>query len=525
MSILQETQWEPPADGYVPIPLEWLPSPDHSELTHITTPTEAAEQHAALTPMQETVLQTATQVHSDQQHQEPGVAASMQAPVMHAAVQAQEEQQHPTDAATTAHSLLQQEGELSQQLSAAHLSPDVAQHKTEHQQANGSWGDHPHAVHDTSLTPKHSRRTVAARPESSGLMTSIPEPQGTHVRFDSDSDAQPSCPDELPCQTQLDVQPTHQTSINSPASNANLYNPVQGKLQCKATAEPLTLQSNTSNALPATAMQLDCSSTDPPAIMAQDQRSGTVPPADVRSTTRQSGNSQLHDAQAEPFDITAAQQAVHSIMSSTVVTAEPIQQAPALSNIAPHDPTHLQSTLQRLVDDPEAVAVLASGQDNVQASGLDTDMLATDGGDETCADSDQPGITFQGLSNQAQSKQELPRKLWKYWLQRYSLFQRFDEGILMDEEGWYSATPEVIAAHQAAKCRLVLSWCCHMHCDVTCVAFVIWVRLLGSFAVPNLCTGLLVSAETLIQLLGTTFDKIVGFAKNQAKHSPTAAWG
>ena len=70
------------------------------------------------------------------------------------------------------------------------------------------------------------------------------------------------------------------------------------------------------------------------------------------------------------------------------------------------------------------------------------------------------GISYISLSNQLQSKRELPRKLWKYWLQRYSLFQRFDEGILMDEEGWYSATPEVIAAHHAAKCRSVFPVYC-----------------------------------------------------------------
>ncbi|XP_065013362.1 uncharacterized protein LOC135641677 [Musa acuminata AAA Group] len=39
----------------------------------------------------------------------------------------------------------------------------------------------------------------------------------------------------------------------------------------------------------------------------------------------------------------------------------------------------------------------------------------------------------------------------KYWRQRYSLFSRFDDGILMDEEGWYSVTPEAIAAAHAAR--------------------------------------------------------------------------
>jgi hypothetical protein len=38
----------------------------------------------------------------------------------------------------------------------------------------------------------------------------------------------------------------------------------------------------------------------------------------------------------------------------------------------------------------------------------------------------------------------------KYWLQRYSLFSLYDSGILIDNEGWYSVTPEVIAWHHAS---------------------------------------------------------------------------
>ncbi|XVF74886.1 hypothetical protein PTKIN_Ptkin13bG0146700 [Pterospermum kingtungense] len=40
----------------------------------------------------------------------------------------------------------------------------------------------------------------------------------------------------------------------------------------------------------------------------------------------------------------------------------------------------------------------------------------------------------------------------KYWLQRYSLFSKYDEGIKIDEEGWYSVTPEEIAIRHAEKC-------------------------------------------------------------------------
>ncbi|KNA23952.1 hypothetical protein SOVF_020440 isoform B [Spinacia oleracea] len=39
----------------------------------------------------------------------------------------------------------------------------------------------------------------------------------------------------------------------------------------------------------------------------------------------------------------------------------------------------------------------------------------------------------------------------KYWCQRYLLFSKFDDGIQMDEEGWFSVTPEAIARHHASR--------------------------------------------------------------------------
>ncbi|EDV23460.1 uncharacterized protein TRIADDRAFT_58107 [Trichoplax adhaerens] len=47
----------------------------------------------------------------------------------------------------------------------------------------------------------------------------------------------------------------------------------------------------------------------------------------------------------------------------------------------------------------------------------------------------------------------LNRKHYKYWVQRYRLFSKFDEGIMLDEEGWFSVTPEKIAQHIAERCR------------------------------------------------------------------------
>nr|GMD96331.1 trimethylguanosine synthase isoform X1 [Ipomoea batatas] len=42
--------------------------------------------------------------------------------------------------------------------------------------------------------------------------------------------------------------------------------------------------------------------------------------------------------------------------------------------------------------------------------------------------------------------------LSKYWCQRYRLFSKYDEGIQMDEEGWFSVTPESLAKHHADRC-------------------------------------------------------------------------
>jgi 16S rRNA G966 N2-methylase RsmD len=39
----------------------------------------------------------------------------------------------------------------------------------------------------------------------------------------------------------------------------------------------------------------------------------------------------------------------------------------------------------------------------------------------------------------------------KYWAQRKHLFGRYDDGVLLDAEGWYSVTPEAIANHIAQR--------------------------------------------------------------------------
>lgn len=52
----------------------------------------------------------------------------------------------------------------------------------------------------------------------------------------------------------------------------------------------------------------------------------------------------------------------------------------------------------------------------------------------------------------------------KYWKRRHSLFHRFDEGIKLDTESWFSVTPEKVAKHLAERCR------CDLIIDAFCGA-------------------------------------------------------
>ncbi|XP_006871907.1 PREDICTED: trimethylguanosine synthase [Chrysochloris asiatica] len=57
-------------------------------------------------------------------------------------------------------------------------------------------------------------------------------------------------------------------------------------------------------------------------------------------------------------------------------------------------------------------------------------------------------------------------ELAKYWAQRYRLFSRFDDGIKLDREGWFSVTPEKIAEHIAG--RVSESFRCDIVVDAFC---------------------------------------------------------
>lgn len=54
------------------------------------------------------------------------------------------------------------------------------------------------------------------------------------------------------------------------------------------------------------------------------------------------------------------------------------------------------------------------------------------------------------------------QSLLRYWKKRFSLFSRFDEGIQLDTESWYSVTPENVASQLAKriKCDTIVDAFC-----------------------------------------------------------------
>lgn len=50
-------------------------------------------------------------------------------------------------------------------------------------------------------------------------------------------------------------------------------------------------------------------------------------------------------------------------------------------------------------------------------------------------------------------KDQLPEHMHKYWRAREALFSRFHEGVMLDEESWYSVTPEAVAYRLAIECQ------------------------------------------------------------------------
>ncbi|KAK4267671.1 hypothetical protein QN277_024423 [Acacia crassicarpa] len=58
----------------------------------------------------------------------------------------------------------------------------------------------------------------------------------------------------------------------------------------------------------------------------------------------------------------------------------------------------------------------------------------------------------KAFRNSEASKEGITPLTEKYWYRRHNLFSKYDQGIQMDEEGWFSVTPEEIAIKHAERC-------------------------------------------------------------------------
>ena len=105
--------------------------------------------------------------------------------------------------------------------------------------------------------------------------------------------------------------------------------------------------------------------------------------------------------------------------------------------------------------------VLLPGEDTLQTvilPGEDTlqtvDLLP---GEDTLATTKPVDLEQKNPIKITWEKHEMPPQLVKYWHQRYSLFRKWDQGIVLDQgqqinvEGWYSVTPEAIAVYLAQR--------------------------------------------------------------------------
>lgn len=66
-------------------------------------------------------------------------------------------------------------------------------------------------------------------------------------------------------------------------------------------------------------------------------------------------------------------------------------------------------------------------------------------------DGDGGGGVAEGIMCKKRKKMHMSKHLAKYYFQRYRLFHRFDDGVQLDEQSWYSVTPEKIAQHIAQR--------------------------------------------------------------------------
>ncbi|TPX30704.1 hypothetical protein SmJEL517_g05794 [Synchytrium microbalum] len=105
-----------------------------------------------------------------------------------------------------------------------------------------------------------------------------------------------------------------------------------------------------------------------------------------------------------------------------------------------------------------------ANQSNRDLKPLDTNAFASGRSDDIdiLLEDGEVRETNMVSNGNAWTRQNIPKNLIKYFNQRYSLFSKFDEGIQLDEESWYSVTPEDVARHIAnrTQCGTIVDAMC-----------------------------------------------------------------
>ncbi|TPX65463.1 hypothetical protein SpCBS45565_g05127 [Spizellomyces sp. 'palustris'] len=111
------------------------------------------------------------------------------------------------------------------------------------------------------------------------------------------------------------------------------------------------------------------------------------------------------------------------------------------------------ATLQPKPDDEYNLAPVNVPPHTHEFQDDELDKAQTERHNEDYEDSDE---------NYIWKEEHVPNWLAKYWYQRYSLFSKFDEGTMLDEESWFSLTPEKMAEYHAKRlsCDTVVDGFC-----------------------------------------------------------------
>ncbi|POM72551.1 Trimethylguanosine synthase, partial [Phytophthora palmivora] len=70
---------------------------------------------------------------------------------------------------------------------------------------------------------------------------------------------------------------------------------------------------------------------------------------------------------------------------------------------------------------------------------------------QTIREIDHKNSNGNGARARTKNKYPVPKDVVKFYVQRHTLFERFEDGIQLDHESWYSVTPQVIAEHIAKR--------------------------------------------------------------------------